>query len=256
MELSTLESELLMWIAAGKDSRMEMLLRDFRQQSSTKIGHRIQEHQVMIANSNLIRFGYAYISFTQSSIGNCALCPTELGREAAKSGEWDPFRAEEYLRRLDDRVPSMNATVRAYLQDSLLSFRANCYLASAVMVGVASEAAFLELAESFISWLPSDERGTLTSLNNEKSSHFGRFKEFRDRIRQKRNQIPPDLAANMDLLFDGVLDLIRVRRNESGHPSGKLIDRGEIDSILRLFARYIERLYSLKAFFDRSQATP
>lgn len=54
----------------------------------------------------------------------------------------------------------------------------------------------------------------------------------------------------MALTFDAVLDLLRIYRNDSGHPTGKHIDHDTAFINLQMFARYLEKLYQFKAFFD------
>jgi hypothetical protein len=46
-------------------------------------------------------------------------------------------------------VPDVGSMVLQYVQESVASYNGRCYLASTVMLGVASEASFLEMARSF-----------------------------------------------------------------------------------------------------------
>jgi hypothetical protein len=49
-------------------------------------------------------------------------------------------------------APATSDVVQLYLRESLKSFEQECYLASAVMLGVAAEACMLEAAEAFVQW--------------------------------------------------------------------------------------------------------
>lgn len=59
----------------------------------------------------------------------------------------------------------------------------------------------------------------------------------------------------MSLTLDSVLDLLRITRNEAGHPTGRVVDRDEAFINLQMFARYLKKLYQLRAFFRQSQRT-
>lgn len=58
----------------------------------------------------------------------------------------------------------------------------------------------------------------------------------------------------MSLSLDSVLDLLRVARNDAGHPTGRFIDRGEAYINLQMFARYLDTLVMFRALFDDSAA--
>ena len=119
------------------------------------------------------------------------------------------------------------------------------------MLGVASKAAFIEMATSFGKWLP-DPQGKkfIELLENPKGDYISKFIEFRKRIEPIRTDLPEELADGMALTLDSVLDLLRVYRNDAGHPTGKKILREDDFTNLQRFARYLEKLYALKNFFD------
>src|SRR3970282_369700 len=96
-----------------------------------------------------------------------------------------------------------------------------CYLASAVMLGVASEAAFIEMAEASVNWLQSAGVTLKKILDDPRLPYVRKFEEFRKRVESRKADLPDELADGMSLTFDAVLDLLRVRRNDAGHPTGK-----------------------------------
>jgi hypothetical protein len=53
----------------------------------------------------------------------------------------------------------------------------------------------------------------------------------------------------MALTLDSVLDLLRITRNEAGHPTGRRVDSNEAYINLQMFGRYLTKLYDLRAFF-------
>jgi hypothetical protein len=68
-------------------------------------------------------------------------------------------------------------------------------------------------------------------------------------VEARRVQLPNTLVDGMALTMDSVLDLLRVYRNDAGHPTGKSVTREDQYTHLQLFIRYLEKLYALRAFF-------
>lgn len=215
-------------------------------------GRRPPPRQVMEATWSLISQGLAYIDYSQPSVDNWTLHLTPAGEAAAGDQSINPDSPGEYLQRLRADVPGASATVWQYANEALASYVNRCYLASAVMLGVASEAAFLEMAEAFAGWLPEGERERYSSLINKRNAaYLAKFEDFRRKLEPRKPDLPEDLSDGMALTLDSVLDLLRIYRNEAGHPRGKQIDRAQARINLEMFARYLQRMYAFKAFFEQ-----
>jgi hypothetical protein len=111
------------------------------------------------------------------------------------------------------------------------------------------------MAQSFGNWLTTNGQGQegqsfLQTINSQKTNYITKFAEFRKKIETHKPKLPNELSDGMALTFDSVLDLLRIYRNDSGHPTGKQIDRADAYVNLQMFARYLERLYQFKAFFE------
>jgi len=52
-----------------------------------------------------------------------------------------------------------------------------------------------------------------------------KINKFKDIVDQMRKSLPKGLLEDFDTRFLGIQALIRMVRNEAGHPAGKLIDR-------------------------------
>jgi hypothetical protein len=214
------------------------------------LGQQPSPQQIMAAVWSVVRQGLAYIDYSQPSPNNWELTLTNAGRAAARDEYPNPDSVEEYLERLRTRAPSASQTVLQYTREAAMSYINRCFLASAVMLGVASEAAFLELAQSFGNWLPSGQREEFLKIVSGPRNYLVKFSEFRKRVEPIKPKLPDELSDAMSLTFDSVLDLLRVYRNDAGHPTGRLITRDDAFINLQMFARYVERLYSFKVFFD------
>ncbi len=212
------------------------------------------QRQIMSAVWLLISQGLAYIDYSQHEPSNWELCLTDAGLAAVSDEEMNPDNSGDYIERLRTMVPDASPTVLKYVHEAVISYNCRCYLASSVMLGVASEAAFLEMAFSFSNFLANEQSHKFrTIIENPHTIYIKKFIEFRKRIEPLKSNIPAELSDGMPLTLDSVLDLLRIYRNEAGHPTGKQVSRENAFINLQMFARYLQKLYALKAFFDQDQ---
>lgn len=208
-------------------------------------------NDVVAAIWALIGQGLAFLDVSQPAAENWTVLLTAAGADAVRDGEINPDNSGEYLARLTEMVPGASLVVMRYAREALASYTGRCYLASAVMLGVASEAAFLEMASSFTTWLPEKQGAKLGDLvRNPHRNYIAKFAEFRKRIEPIKGELPEELSDGMALTMDAVLDLLRVYRNDAGHPTGKQVQRQDAFINLQMFARYLQKLYALKTFFE------
>ncbi len=172
---------------------------------------------------------------------------TEAGRAAASDEEVTPDDPGGYLRRLTVEIPELTPLVKSYVEEALLAYNARLYRASAVMLGVASEAAVLEVALALAGAMNAAEaKPYLQTINARKQNFVAKFEVFAQKLRSKKSLLPEDLADGLDLTLNAVTDLLRVSRNDAGHLTGRGIARDDCFIHLRMFVRYAHKLYSLK----------
>ncbi len=201
----------------------------------------------------LISQGLAYIDMWQPAPENWSLRLTPAGLAAVQDEEYNPNDPSGFLARLIEDVPGIGDLVRKYATEALHAYNSQLYLASSVMQGVASEAAFLELGRSFGAWLDGKERENfLSTFNSRKQNYLAKFSAFRKRIGSHKGQLPPELSDGLDLWLNSVLDLLRIYRNEVGHPTGRVVDRDDCFVNLRMLARYLRKMYLLRDFFENN----
>ncbi|MFC0037662.1 hypothetical protein [Actinomadura rayongensis] len=206
-------------------------------------------HQVWEALWGLVAEGLAYLDPSQQpSTDNWRWKLTEAGMQAIEGGSWEPRDTEGYLRRLKHRIPDLDPAAVRYVKEALRAFNARCYLASSVMLGVASERVFTGLANSVVAALGSSADKLKTALDNPKHSQHTRFLELRKRLEPMRAQLPDDLGDSLTL--DAVGDLLRVTRNDAGHPTGREVDEDTAYTHLQMAARYLEKMTALQHYFD------
>lgn len=147
-----------------------------------------------------------------------------------------------FERRVRDEIPNIDEISILYLKESFQAFRAACLISSAVMLGVAAEHIFQLLLDQ------------LESDPNQASRFNGVFQQrtilrkidkFKAVIASDKALFPQDVKESFDTQFLGIQSLIRIYRNESGHPTGKVIDREQAFVNLRLFIPFGKMVHNL-----------
>jgi hypothetical protein len=133
-----------------------------------------------------------------------------------------------------------------YLKEAMQAFRSGCILSSTVMLGVGTEHTFLLLLETIES-NPTYQK-TYSSVFKERTI-LQKLNKFRNVLEQNMKGIPPEIKEDLDTHFAGILSVIRAFRNQSGHPTGKIMDREQTFVLLHLFIPYCKKLYQLMEFF-------
>lgn len=178
---------------------------------------------------------------------------TDRGRRLAVHEEPNPDNGTEYMDRLLRSSPDTSEVVKMYLKEALLSYAESCYLASTVMLGVAAEASMLDAAADYVQWAGKKADKLREHLENSRTFYVVKLQEFQKRLAVDRPSFANDLADSLDLDVTAVLQLIRLTRNDAGHPTGKKIDREDCFSRLSIYASVHKKLHALRAFFQLSQ---
>lgn len=110
------------------------------------------------------------------------------------------------------------------------------------------------MAYSFGNWVGGAE-GTkfLNQVDRQGANFVRKFDDFRKRIEPKKASLPTNLADGMGVTLFGIVDLLRIHRNEAGHPTGAHFDRRTMFAHLHLFPVVLRKMYDLKVFFDSGQ---
>ena len=155
---------------------------------------------------------------------------------------------ESYTKLIQSNVPSINDITLLYLQEAMQSFKSGCMLAATVMLGVASEHSFLLLAEAAEN---SAKYGSDFGSVSKERTILQKFRKFR--VAFEKNvlaDMPGNVRENLDIEFDGILSVIRTFRNDSGHPSGKILEREQTYVLLQMFVPYCRKIYQLIDFLN------
>lgn len=151
-----------------------------------------------------------------------------------------------YEARIKKEIPQIDDVTLLYLKEALQDFRSGCILSSTVMLGVATEHTFLLLLEQI--GKNTNHQTTFSSLSKERTI-LHKANKFRKILEQELKTFSPEIKEDLDTNFSGILSIIRIFRNESGHPSGKIIDREQAFVLLQLFIPYCKKMYQLMGHY-------
>ena len=167
------------------------------------------------------------------------------GEHVLEAGEVIPHDPAGYLQDLKEKVPALDDLVEMYVVESLQCFLRGTYIASTVMLGVASEAAMIKLIETAGGAIADEgervqyERDTSTWIIARK------YDVLKGKLPSFRTRLPRELGQDLEVMLDGCFTLIRNYRNEAGHPTGRVVEREVCFANLQLFKVYCERVYEL-----------
>lgn len=194
----------------------------------------------------LFREGIITLGFNDSNREFPFFRVSEFGRRILEGGQVYFFHdVSTYERAIRSEVPAIDTVTLVYLKEAMQAFKAGCILSSTVMLGVATEHTFLLLIEE-INQNPA-HASTYANVELQRTI-LQKINKFKNILEQQRN-LPAEIKEDLDTNFAGILSIIRNFRNQSGHPSGKIIDREQAYILLQLFIPYCKKMYQLIAYF-------
>ena len=182
---------------------------------------------------------------------------SSFGRHLLSDGTAYFFHdVDSYKKVVSEAVPSINAVTLVYLQEAMQAFRSGCLLSASVMLGVAAEHTFLLLLEEAST---NARWKTLLAKVSEQRTILQKINKFKNVLDQHLDDLPAPVKEDLDTHFAGILAVVRNFRNESGHPTGRIISREQLYVLLHLFITYCKKMYQLRAALStsgRAKAAP
>ena len=144
-------------------------------------------------------------------------------------------------------IPQIDEHILLYLKEAMQAFRSGCILSATVMLGVATESAFLLLLDT-IDGNP-DERDKFKSCRKGHAI-YTKIEAFRRVAQSQKTALGHAIWESLDINMSCAMDLIRRFRNDSGHPSGRIISREQCFNLLHLFIPCCKKIYELIDHFQ------
>ncbi len=172
---------------------------------------------------------------------------TKLGKQIAQGREAYFFHeVSSYEAAVRREVPTINDVTVLYLKEAMQAFQSGCILSATVMLGVAAEHTFMLLLEVIEG--NAKHKKTFASVFTERTL-LRKFNKFKNLLDPMVKQLPADVREDLDTHLAGILSVLRTSRNESGHPTGKIIDREQTFVLLQLIIPYCRKQYQLMDHF-------
>ena len=172
---------------------------------------------------------------------------TRWGRQLAEGQEAYFFHdVSSYEAAIRREVPNIDAVTLMYLKEAMQAFRSGCMLSATVMLGVSVEHTFELLVENLEAH--ATHKVAFAPVFGERTL-LRKFNKFRAILDSMTKSLPAEIKEDLDTHFAGILSVIRTYRNESGHPTGKIMDREQTFVLLQLFIPYCKKQYQLMQHF-------
>lgn len=179
---------------------------------------------------------------------------TSYGEHCIQENRILPHDPQGFLADLQRRCGALDLEVEVLARESLLTFQANCLVASVILIGAASERLMWVLFESYRdAHQNQSDRDRLDQQWEDRSrrSIARKFEWLWQQLERLRTEL-----NNAGRLWDGAeglvratFDALRTARNEAVHQN-RHFERIQANELLFLFVPYTERIYALINYFQ------
>lgn len=175
---------------------------------------------------------------------------TEQGRRTLQHLSRDPANPDGYLAHLA-KAGALHPVADSYIREALDTYNANCFKASAVMVGAAAEATVLELRDVLVKRIQGLNRSPPKDMLD------WRIKRVLDALKKdldlQKGNMPTKLAESLDAYWPAFTQQIRAVRNEAGHPTSVApITADTVHAALLVFPELVRLRSSLSTWISQS----
>lgn len=178
---------------------------------------------------------------------------TDYGKKVVAVRELQPHDPDGYLTFFKREIPDLDEEIEKYLAESLQAYRRELLFSSAVTLGAASEKALILLMEKISDALVDKREKNRYAKLQDSIRTKKKFDETLKILLANRKKLPRKIQENIESELQGVFNLIRVTRNDSGHPTGKTLRRDEVFMNLRLFYPHCKKVYQLIGWLKNNQ---
>jgi len=171
---------------------------------------------------------------------------TGYGQQVLASEGPVPHDPDGFLASVASKHP-LDAIEKRFLGQAVNAFRLDLPDASLVMLGVCSEHLLFKLADAVVAKDPSRK----SKVDREARSAL-RLRDYLFRLLESDPAlVPPGLGEQLSTTGDTVGELLRIARNESGHPVlARHVDRGDCFMFLVIYRRHRDWMLDEIAFLN------
>ncbi|MBV8754635.1 MAG: hypothetical protein JO328_17385 [Hyphomicrobiales bacterium] len=140
-------------------------------------------------------------------------------------------------------VPDLSSEAETYLEEAVAAFYADCLLAACVMIGVAAEAEFLRLVDVAAK---SKAHGSVFAPVQKLAFIRQKITKFHSALKPLVSTLPRETVEDLDTNFAMIQSVLRIARNEAGHPTATAPGREQVYVFLQLFIPFARQLMRLR----------
>lgn len=175
------------------------------------------------------------------------ICITDYGLSCVQEERKLPVDTEGFLEGMD--LDEVDDIIRLYVEEAVSAFSSRNYLAASVMAGGAMERAILILTEEFESKVAASQKTDYQTnvLGQDRiKTRFDKFLAFIE-TNNIKSALPRAEQETLDSVFPAIVNLIRITRNEVGHPTGREVERDEAEAMIYLLKTALKFVYEFIA---------
>jgi hypothetical protein len=169
---------------------------------------------------------------------------TRFGQQIAQQSPLRFHDTQAYIALVKSYVSDISPEAINYLEEAVAAFYADCLLASCVMVGVAAEAEFLRLVD--VACESDKYSGNFAPIS--KLSFIGqKITKFLVILKPLIPSLPKEATEDLETNFQMIQSVLRIARNEAGHPTAGTPQREQVYVNLQLFPPFARQLMRLRS---------
>lgn len=175
---------------------------------------------------------------------------TDQGRKTLEHYSRDPVNPDGYLAYLNS-LGCLNSVARSYVEEALKTYNSNCFKATAVMIGAASESLVLHLRDVILSRINALGHAVPSGLNDWK---IKKILDSMDKVLEpKKSNMPKTLYEAFDSYWPAFIHQIRTVRNDAGHPMSIVsVTQESVHASLLIFPELFKLFSGLEAWINSS----
>ena len=193
---------------------------------------------------DLFRQGFITLGLNNSNPAWPWFRLSHRGQEALQTRS--PFNfhdAAAFIGMIKREVADVSPEAVVYLGEAVSAFYSDCLLAACVMLGVAAEAEFLRLVDVACKNPTHGQRFAPVQRHTFIRSKITAFhKALGPLVATLPNAVTEDLDTNLSM----IQSVLRVARNDAGHPSGTTPQREQVYVFLQMFVPFARQLMKLR----------
>jgi hypothetical protein len=175
---------------------------------------------------------------------------TDQGRRTLENLSRDPANPDGYFANLK-KIGILNPIAESYLKEAIKTYNSDCFKASAVMIGVATESIILELRDELVNKIKSIGRTPSKDLEDWRIKRV--LDDFKAELDSHKNDMSKQLSEAVESYWSAFTYQIRKTRNEAGHPVNiEPVTSDTVHASLLLFPELAKLALDLKSWISKN----